>query len=67
MWVILQNSKTEYNDFYFVSIMATPLFLIVQSKLKYTFFPRYQQVIGKNRKYIQNGLSTILTFAGFPD
>ena len=28
MWVVFQNGKTEYNDFHFLSIMVTPLFLI---------------------------------------
>ena len=28
LWVLLQNGKTEYNDFYFISIIAKPLFLI---------------------------------------
>ena len=45
-----QNGNTEYNDFYFVSIIATPFFLIAQSKLTYPFFPKYQQVIGTNGK-----------------
>ena len=54
--------------------MATQLFLIAQSKLKYTFFPRSQQVIGTNRKYTKwidhysyncrfTGLSNRCTFA----
>ena len=51
MWVIFQNGKTEYNYFNFISIIATPLFLIVKSILKYPFFPKSQQVIGTNRKY----------------
>ena len=54
--------------------MAASLFLIAQSKLKYTFFPRSQQVIGTNRKYTKwidhysyncrfPGLSNRCTFA----
>ena len=50
MWVIFQNGKTEYNDFYFISIIATPLFLIAQSELKYPLFYKYQQLIRTNRK-----------------
>ena len=50
MWVFFQNGNTEYNDFYSISIIVPPLFLNAQSKLKYTFFPKYQLVIGKNGK-----------------
>ena len=50
MWVIFQNCKTEYNDFYFYSIIATPMFFIAQSKLKYILFPKSQQFIGTNGK-----------------
>ena len=45
MWVIFQNGKTEYNYSYFISIIATPLFLIAKSKLKNPFFPKCQQFI----------------------
>ena len=51
MWDLFQNGKTEYNDFYFIPIIATLLFLIAQSKLKYHFFPKYQHIIGTNGKY----------------
>ena len=36
-----QNGETENNAFNFISIIATPLLLIEQSKLKYPFFPKY--------------------------
>ena len=50
-----QYSKTGYNDFYFISIIATPLLLVAQSKLKYPFFPKYQQVIVTNVKICTKG------------
>ena len=46
--------------------MSTPLFLISQSKLTYTLFPKSQQVIGINLKYIQKGFSAIIISAGVP-
>ena len=65
MWGLFKNGKTEYNGFYFISVIATPLFLIAQTKLKYPFFPNSQQVIGTNGN-IQKGLSTILISAIVP-
>ena len=50
MWVLFQNGKTKYNNFYFISIIATPLFLIAQSNITYPLFPKSQQVIGKTEK-----------------
>ena len=50
MWVLFQNVKTEYNILNVISIISTPLFLIAQSKIKYLFFPKHQQVIGTNGK-----------------
>ena len=50
MWVIFQNSKTEYNDFYYISVIAKPFLPIAQSKLKHHFFLKYQQVNGTNVK-----------------
>ena len=50
MWVLFQNGKTDYNDLYLISIIATSLFLIVQSKIKYPIFPKSQQLIEKNGK-----------------
>ena len=57
-----------------MSIIATPLFLIAKSNIKYPFFPKYQQVIGTNREVYERvlalfflqqlpGLSNRCTFA----
>ena len=59
----LKKGRTEYNYFYYISIIATPFFLIAQSKITYIFFPKSQQVIGTNGKY-KKDLSTILKSAG---
>ena len=50
LWVFFQRGNTEYKYFNLISIIATTLFLIAQSKLKYPLFLKYQQVIGTNGK-----------------
>ena len=50
---------------YFISIISTPLFLIEETNLKHPFFPKSQQVIGKNEKN-KKGLSTSIIYASVP-
>ena len=61
LWVIFQNSKTEYNLFIVTSIIATPLFLISKSNLTYNFFLNSQQVIGTHRE-IQKRVIALLFY-----
>ena len=60
MWVIFQKGTTEYNDLHFISIIATPLFRIAQSKLKHPIFPKPQQFIGTNGKIYKRVLELFL-------
>ena len=51
LWFIFQNDKTEYNYFNFISIIATPLFLIAQSNITYHFFLKLNNSLKQTDKY----------------
>ena len=68
-----ENGKTEYNYFNVISIISTPLFLVVQSNLTYPFFLNINKSLEKTEKYTKGfqhysficrcpGLSNLCTF-----